>query len=139
MWLLAGSQPHALHSLKRFFWRRPIVINHFGGKGASPALPFNAAVYTGAEVPSSPESAGLQDRSVNSVERRRRTKSALTHYKAGIPPNIDVIRKFNLPATERLKVLKLLDRSNINAVSLFQSEESLMETMAFRELDCHRL
>ena len=39
MWLLAGSQPHALHSLKRFFWRRPIVINHFGGKGASPALP----------------------------------------------------------------------------------------------------
>ena len=47
----------------------------------------------------------------------------------------DVIWKFNLPATERLKVLKLLDRSNINAFSLFQSEESLMETMAFRELD----
>ena len=54
-------------------------------------------------------------------------------------PNIDVIWQFSLPATERLKVLKLLDRSNINAFSLFQSEESLMETMAFRELDCHRL
>ena len=54
-------------------------------------------------------------------------------------PNIDVIWQFNLPATERLKVLKLLDRSNINAFSLFRSEESLMETMAFRELDCHRL
>ena len=54
-------------------------------------------------------------------------------------PNIDVIWKFSLPSTERLKVLKLLDRSNINAFSLFQSEESLMETMAFRELDCHRL
>ena len=39
MWLLAGSQPHSLHSLKRFFWRRPIVINHFGSKEASPALP----------------------------------------------------------------------------------------------------
>ena len=55
-------------------------------------------------------------------------------------PNMDVIWKFNLPATERLKVLKLLDRSNLNAFSLFQSEESLMETMAFRKLDgCHRL
>ena len=53
--------------------------------------------------------------------------------------NHDVLWKFSLPATERLKVLKLLDRSNINAFALFQSEESLMETMAFRELDCHRL
>ena len=53
--------------------------------------------------------------------------------------NHDVLWKFSLPATERLKALKLLDRSNINAFSLFQSEESLMETMAFRELDCHRL
>ena len=39
VWLLADSQPHSLHSLKRFFWRRSIVINHFGSKGASPALP----------------------------------------------------------------------------------------------------
>ena len=53
--------------------------------------------------------------------------------------NYDVLWKFRLPTTERPKVLKLLDRSNINAFSLFQSEESLMETMAFRELDCHRL
>ncbi len=53
--------------------------------------------------------------------------------------NMDVIWKFNLPAAERLKVLKSLDRSNINAFSLFQSEESLMETMAFRELNCCRL
>ena len=50
-------------------------------------------------------------------------------------PKVDVIWKFNLPAAERLKVLKLLDRSNINAFSLFRSDESLMETMAFRELD----
>ena len=53
--------------------------------------------------------------------------------------NKDVIWQFNLPATERPKVLKLLGRSNINAYSLFKSEESLMETMAFRELDYHRL
>ena len=38
VWLFAGSPPHSLHSLKRFFCRRPIVIKHFGGKGASPAL-----------------------------------------------------------------------------------------------------
>ena len=53
-------------------------------------------------------------------------------------PSIDILWKFNLPATERLKVLRLLDRVNLNAFSLFGSEESLMETMAFLELDCHR-
>lgn len=49
-------------------------------------------------------------------------------------PNVDILWDFNLPATERLKVLSLLDRFNLNAFSLFGSEESLMETMAFREL-----
>ncbi len=46
--------------------------------------------------------------------------------------------KFNLPSGERLKVLKQLDAMNMNAYSLFGSEESLMETMALRELDLHR-
>ncbi len=48
--------------------------------------------------------------------------------------NTDVLQKFNIPVTERLKVLKLLDEYNLNAFSLFGSEESLMETMALREL-----
>ncbi len=43
--------------------------------------------------------------------------------------------KFNIPLTERLAVLRLLDSYNLNAFSLFGSEESLMETMAFRELE----
>ena len=48
----------------------------------------------------------------------------------------DVLQKFNIPSTERRKVLKLLDGDyNINAYSLFGSEESLMETLALRELD----
>ena len=47
----------------------------------------------------------------------------------------DVLWKFTIPSTERLKVLKLLDEFNLNAFSLFESEESLMETMALRELD----
>ena len=51
-------------------------------------------------------------------------------------PNHDVHWKFNIPSTERPEVLKLLDNDyNINAFSLFGSEESLMETMALRELD----
>ncbi|OGP66451.1 MAG: hypothetical protein A2169_13820 [Deltaproteobacteria bacterium RBG_13_47_9] len=49
-------------------------------------------------------------------------------------PNQDILWKFNIPHTERLKVLKLLDRYNINASSLFRSKESLMETMALRQI-----
>ena len=48
-------------------------------------------------------------------------------------PNTDVIWKFNLPASERRRVLRLLDTYNFNAFALFQSDESLMETLAFRE------
>jgi hypothetical protein len=44
----------------------------------------------------------------------------------------DVLWKFRIPHSERMKVLKLLDTHNINALSLFGDEESLMETMAFR-------
>lgn len=47
----------------------------------------------------------------------------------------DVLWKFNIPSSERLKVLKLLDHHyNINAISLFGSEESLTETLALREI-----
>jgi hypothetical protein len=49
-------------------------------------------------------------------------------------PRQDVLWRFNIPGTERLKVLKLLDSYNLNAFSLFGSEESLMETLALREL-----
>jgi len=45
----------------------------------------------------------------------------------------DLLWKFTIPATERKKVLKILERSNINPYSLFGSEESLMETMAIRK------
>ena len=45
----------------------------------------------------------------------------------------DVLWKFSIPSNERLKVLRLLDRYNLNAFSLFGSDESLMETVALRE------
>ncbi len=49
-------------------------------------------------------------------------------------PTQDVLWKFNIPWSERLKVLKQLDSYNINALSLFGSKKSLMETMALREI-----
>src|SRR5260221_583184 len=52
-------------------------------------------------------------------------------------PRQDVLWRFNIPWKERLKVLKLLDSYNLNALSLFDSEESLMETLALRELEFH--
>ena len=50
-------------------------------------------------------------------------------------PHQNVLWKFNIPWTERLKVLKLLDDYNLNAFSLFESEESLMETLVVREME----
>jgi hypothetical protein len=46
----------------------------------------------------------------------------------------DMLWKFDIPVSERFKVLKLLDFSNLNEFSLFGSEESLMQTLALREL-----
>lgn len=40
-----------------------------------------------------------------------------------------------VPATERTTILKRLDRYNLNGFSLFGSEDSLMDTLAFREID----
>jgi len=46
----------------------------------------------------------------------------------------DMVRKFVLPVSERLKVLGLLDRYNLNAFSLFGGEDSLMHTVSVREI-----
>jgi hypothetical protein len=50
----------------------------------------------------------------------------------------DLCWKFNIPATERNRVLKLLNEYNLNAFSLFGTEESLMETLAQRNLHVFR-
>jgi hypothetical protein len=47
----------------------------------------------------------------------------------------DHLWKCNIPSSERIRVLKLLDKHNLNAFSLFQSQEALMETLAIRELE----
>jgi hypothetical protein len=45
----------------------------------------------------------------------------------------ELLWKISIPVTERIKVLSYLDSVNINAFSLFGSEESLMSTLALRE------
>jgi len=48
--------------------------------------------------------------------------------------NQDILWKFNIPSNECLQVLNKLDAFNLNAYSLFSSDESLMVTLAMREL-----
>lgn len=43
-----------------------------------------------------------------------------------------LLYKFTLPISERIKVLKTLDLMNINSLALFDTEDSLMETVALR-------
>lgn len=45
----------------------------------------------------------------------------------------DILWQINIPVSERSKVLAYLDSLNINAFSLFGSEESLMATLALRK------
>jgi hypothetical protein len=45
----------------------------------------------------------------------------------------DMLWKFNLPSSEGLKILAALNEHNLNAFSLFDNEETLMETLWFRE------
>ncbi len=45
----------------------------------------------------------------------------------------DLLWKFNIPVSERAKVLTHLSRMNINAFSLFGSDDSLLEEMATTE------
>ncbi|MFZ0520218.1 MAG: FRG domain-containing protein [Candidatus Acidiferrales bacterium] len=45
----------------------------------------------------------------------------------------DYVWKFDLPSRERIAILKSLDQYNLNAFSLFDSQETLLETMWLRE------
>ena len=46
----------------------------------------------------------------------------------------DLLWKFTIPTSEKMKVLLRLDEHNLNAYSLFASDEALVSTLAFREL-----
>jgi hypothetical protein len=53
--------------------------------------------------------------------------------------NNEVLFKIILPSSERFEVLSYLDSVNINAFSLFGSEENLMATLALREFYLRKL
>lgn len=55
----------------------------------------------------------------------------LAFGKSEMPVNFKVC-KVDLPGSEQKKVLKALNEMNVNAFSLFGSEESLMETLALK-------
>jgi hypothetical protein len=46
----------------------------------------------------------------------------------------DYLMKITIPVSERTQVLRHLDRYNLNAFSLFDTEEGLLKTLAFREV-----
>jgi hypothetical protein len=48
-------------------------------------------------------------------------------------PKQDLLKKYILPFSEKNKFLEKLDLMNINAYSLFDNEESLMNTLSIRE------
>lgn len=52
------------------------------------------------------------------------------HYRAGQ----DLLWKFTLPWSERSRVLSELDAHGLNAFSMFETDEALLETIAFREM-----
>jgi hypothetical protein len=51
-----------------------------------------------------------------------------------ISANQDILQKITLPGSIRLEVLDKLDHMNINGYTLFNSEDGLMESLAFREI-----
>jgi FRG domain len=53
-------------------------------------------------------------------------------------PGQDLLWKFNVPWSERVNVLKLLDDHNINAFSLFEDHDALLETLALRRFICEQ-
>ena len=56
------------------------------------------------------------------------------HEDAEFRHDQDLLRKYVIPSNEKLKVLRKLESMNINSYSLFGTEESLMATLAFREI-----
>jgi len=68
-----------------------------------------------------------------------RFMSHQTFFERRIGPNIDgltqdALWKITIPGSERGKVMDYLNQYNINAFSLFDNEESLMEMLANQEI-----
>lgn len=70
---------------------------------------------------------------VEFVEGSWRFHSHTTVFRDSRRPGQDWLFKINIPSSECINVLRSLDEHNLNAFSLFDSEESLLETLWARE------
>ncbi len=71
------------------------------------------------------------------VERDDRTQPwrFVSHQRIFDLPKARQIYRTTVPSNERMKILKRLDSDNYNGFSLFGSEDALIDTLAFREID----
>lgn len=56
-------------------------------------------------------------------------------YEEAVLDSREVLVKYIIPSSERKKVLRQLDKMNITFVSLFETEEALVKTLALREME----
>lgn len=68
-------------------------------------------------------------------ERKWRFSSQMGAHSLKIDEPGKTLFRFDIPSSERQKVTSYLDQFNLNPYSLYGSDESLMQTMAIRELD----
>lgn len=84
----------------------------------------------------------LSARILNQVQAGISTRTIRSSGIAGTPStpaSQDFLFKYDIPSSERIEVLRRLDEYNLNAFSLFDTEETLLETMWFREHDLKNL
>ena len=137
--------------------RSPYVAAFFAFRAGADVRGHTVSIYAYSESPAGLHSDSLGDAKVMSIGQfvtthRRHYLQQSDYTMCGVfcdgwhfdkheevfrrpTPDQDVLWRFNIPATERTRVLKLLDSHNLNAFSLFGSEESLMETLALREIE----
>lgn len=140
--------------------RSPYVAAFFAFRQAAPTQSGRVSIYVLSESPT-----GMHSDSLGEPKLRRMGQFVATHRRHHLQQSDytiaavysgqwhfsrheevfetpgteqDVLWRFTIPRRERMKVLKLLDSHNLNAFSLFGSEESLMETLALREFDLQR-
>jgi hypothetical protein len=126
----AASNPTARHR-SIYAWSRPM----FRAGGTDEPELYQIGQYVRTHQRHSLQQCDYSFRATYHTKQKQWQFTAHEEAFAGDGIDAEHLIKFDLPSTERVKVLKFLDAFNLNAYSLFGSEESLMETIALREFD----